>query len=721
MVNSKAPFEQLLTLQVIDYLAKKGYTKTEAMLRAESSNQEVSQPLNIQSHVVAQAPKYLEAFELFRAWTEDTLDVYKPELRRLLWPVFVHSYLSLVVAFYQSPARSFYEKFSSLFKPEHEVELRSLERITLPEHVKDDNIAKVYTNNKYRLVMSDPAFTHLMTFLESNLSKGGRLIIPILTTYMDVRHVDRAVDDRYSFASMMLKNRSIPDMPAEDEGIPGHAPGNSISSTDPQKGLTLAALKLGKLLPDPDVESDVRAEVSDLDDRHPPGPGQNSLLATHEAINIKQEDDVDGPSRTDIPYPISTARDVALEVQKIVENRDRFKIEGRTGGIGPGVSVCMYTFHNTFDSINCIDFSGDYQLVAAGMSESYIRVWSLDGTALDTPESHLPNHQPTSSYRLIGHSGPVYAVSFAPSSRSPPNASPSDPSPSTKWLLSCSADSTIRLWNLSLWQNIVAYRGHIGPVFSVSWGPFGHYFCSTGHDKTARIWSTDKIRNLRILPGHDDSVDCVAWHPNSAYVFTASADRTVRMWAVSTGNSVRMFTGHVAAITALACAPNGRVLASADDGGNILLWDLGPGRLIKRMRGHGKGGVWSLGFSVESTVLTSGGADGTARIWDVQGPARENTGGTLGSKAGETGLGITGKGDGAGGTAGASSGGAAAATGVNLGAVGGGVGGGVKTRKGRDAVVTADQISAFPTKSTPVYKVMFTRMNLVLAGGAFMG
>jgi transcription initiation factor TFIID subunit 5 len=38
-----------------------------------------------------------------------------------------------------------------------------------------------------------------------------------------------------------------------------------------------------------------------------------------------------------------------MEVQKIIEHRDRYKMEGRTGGVGPAVSVTMYTFHNTYD------------------------------------------------------------------------------------------------------------------------------------------------------------------------------------------------------------------------------------------------------------------------------------------------------------------------------------------------------------------------------------
>ena len=664
------------------------------MLRAESANQDVSRAPEGSLQPPPGAPKYFDAYEKFKTWVEDTLDGYKPELRRLLWPVFVHCYLNLVVQLYPTESSRFFNKFAQLFKQEHDVDLRGLERVTLPEHLDDDNIGKLYRTNKYRVVLSDPAFTHLMQFLESMDAVHMKLLLPIVEGQLDLRHVDRAVDDRFSFATMLMKSKEVQDMPAEDEGIPGHRPGNAVSSTDPKLGNNLAMLKLGKLQMDRDLENDVRAELEDLDARDPPIAGQQSYVQTHELVNIKQEDDDDGPTRTEIPYPTPTARDVAMEVQKIRENRDRFKIDARTGGIGPGVSVCMFTFHNSFDSITCLDFSGDNTLVAAGTSESYIRVWTMDGKAIPSME----DTHPSNSRRLIGHSGPVYAVSFAPSTTSPPLAN--DAKADTKWLLSSSADSTIRLWNLDIWQQLVVYKGHIGPVWSLSWGPFGHYFVSGGHDRTGRIWSSDKIRHLRILPGHDADVDVVAWHPNSAYVFTASNDKTVRMWAMSNGQPVRMFTGHTTAVTALCCSPNGKILASADEAGWILLWDLGPGRLLKRMRGHGKGGIWSLSFSVESSVLTSGGADGTVRVWDVTGPAKDVS--ATAKLPGEPG-----KIDGAGPNAVTQT---VAMTGTS----------GPKKR-GKDAVVSADQISAFPTKNTPLYKVKFTGMNLVLAGGAYMG
>ena len=211
-----------------------------------------------------------------------------------------------------------------------------------------------------------------------------------------------------------------------------------------------------------------------------------------------------------------------------------------------------------------------------------------------------------------------------------------------------------------------------------------------------------------MMVGHDSNVNQVAWHPNGAYIFSASdqVDKTVRMWAFTTGDCVRVFTGHTEMISALECSPSGKILASADIGGSIILWDLAKGTQIKRCRGHGKGGIWSLSFSVESAVLCSGGADGTVRIWDVAVPAdpyKNGDGEVVGTGGQADARQIN-----------------AAASGTQANATAGGGSGSGSKKKGKDTMITPDQISAFPTKKTPVYKVKFTRMNLILAGGCYL-
>ena len=104
----------------------------------------------------------------------------------------------------------------------------------------------------------------------------------------------------------------------------------------------------------------------------------------------------------------------------------------------------------------------------------------------------------TTTRKLIGHSGPVYSVSFDPvgGSATPP-----------RYLLSASADTTTRLWSLDTFTNVVAYRGHQNPVWDVKWSPMGIYFATGSRDRTARLWSTDRTSCLRVYAGHLSDVN----------------------------------------------------------------------------------------------------------------------------------------------------------------------------------------------------------------------
>ncbi|CZT51364.1 probable transcription initiation factor TFIID subunit 5 [Rhynchosporium secalis] len=698
--GSNSMSSQNLNQIVIEYLVKKGYNRTEQMLRQESSNLDKDgRPIQPRVEDLGSV-KYAKGFKMISEWIEQNLDVYKFELRRLLWPLFTYSYFDLVNTDSGGEIDKFFREFSPQFERVHGDELRVFETIKTREQLRDNPIAKLYLGTKYRIPINNGLHYNLLAHIETKSKEGGSVIEYLLQSFCAVNPTERGPLNQFSFEAIVGrgKDRDSEDA-ALEEGIDGVF--NGVTNSDITDNN--AILKLAMMPMEAELAQDVRAELEDEDAKQPPPIGKNTLVEEFDQ-NIKREESADAPSRNEIPLPPSRARDVVMEVQKIKENRDRFRIDGRSSGIGPGVSVCMFTFHNTLDTITCMEFSDDTNLVAVGTEESYIRVWHLHGDPLPSiVQSTAKDSPPSNSRRLIGHSAPVYSVSFSPSIAGPDSADASTPSTAPKLLLSSSSDKTIRLWSLEAWTCLVVYKGHEGPVWNVRWSPFGHYFATCGWDKTVRIWGQDHISYLRLLVGHDSSVNQIAWHPNGAYVFSASdqVDKSIRMWSFTTGECVRVFAGHTDFISAIECSPSGKILASADGSGNIIFWDLAKGQIIKRCKGHGKGGIWSLSFSVESTVLVSGGADGTVRIWDVEIPTdpHKAEGEIVGTGGQTDATRINGA------TAGAQPSTAVAAGGK---------------KKGKDTTITPDQISAFPTKKTPVYKVKFTRMNLVMAGGCYL-
>jgi transcription initiation factor TFIID subunit 5 len=83
---------------VLEYLTKKGFHKTETLLRLEAS--QVQEAMQIgQSYKKLTDPFFgssEEAYELLEGFVQQSLDIYKGEMARILWPVFAHMFLDLI-------------------------------------------------------------------------------------------------------------------------------------------------------------------------------------------------------------------------------------------------------------------------------------------------------------------------------------------------------------------------------------------------------------------------------------------------------------------------------------------------------------------------------------------------------------------------------------------------------------------------------------------------
>lgn len=355
--------------------------------------------------------------------------------------------------------------------------------------------------------------------------------------------------------------------------------------------------------------------------------------------------------------------------------------------------------------------------MAAGFEESYVQLWSLKGEALRPLRGDLSltdvrdgsslqeqrrrggqdDADSLPTRKLIGHSGPVYSLSFDPLGGS---------ASSPRTLLSASADATVRLWSMDTYSALVSYRGHSGPIWDVSYGPSGIYFATAGMDRTARLWNTERINPLRMYVGHLSDVDCLSFHPNSLYLATGSSDRTARLWDVQRGACVRLFVGHSDPVNTVKISPDGRYLASAgsssslsrsEDGGglgssSISIWDLGSGRRIKKMWGH-TGRIDALDFSTDGSLLVSSGSDCTVRCWDVRSAGGPRKGG-------------------GGGGAGADEPSQSEPTSTAVAFAG-------QDWTTMDLTSSRDCISTLRTRKTPMVDVKMTRRNLCLVAGAY--
>lgn len=245
---------------------------------------------------------------------------------------------------YADDAKTYLKDIGHHFQPAHADDLKTFGLVMLPQHVVENSVTKLYKENKYRIPLNQHATGDLFNFLERESEQGGSVIRHVLVQYCQIDSTARGPITPFSFEAVFRrsKNLDIEEIDAK-EGIPGVNIGLSNKDLlDPGAPLTLGPLPM-----DPELRDDIRAEIEDDERRNPPALGTSSLLEEFDH-RIKREESADAPSRADLPLPPSRPRDIMLEMQKLRENRDRFKIEGRTGGVGVPISACMFTFHNSF-------------------------------------------------------------------------------------------------------------------------------------------------------------------------------------------------------------------------------------------------------------------------------------------------------------------------------------------------------------------------------------
>lgn len=170
-----------------------------------------------------------------------------------------------------------------------------------------------------------------------------------------------------------------------------------------------------------------------------------------------------------------------------------------------------------------------------------------------------------------------------------------------KWIVSCSKDAVVRVWNRNTLEPYRIFRGHDGPVNAVGLQD-GRVVSASGDGKMI-LWDIQSGERLRTFEGHDRGLACIEFKGD--LIVSGSNDCKIKIWSASTGECLRTLIGHDALVRALSFDPHNGRLVSASYDKTVKLWDIKTGKLINTFVGRHSSHIFDVKLDVSRIVSTS--------------------------------------------------------------------------------------------------------------------
>ena len=225
--------------------------------------------------------------------------------------------------------------------------------------------------------------------------------------------------------------------------------------------------------------------------------------------------------------------------------------------------------------------------------------------------------------RLTHHTARDFSPSFSPDGRHIAFVSDRDGNEEI-YVMGADGSNPRRLTHHAAWDG------------SPSWSPDGHHIVfDSGRDSKiyvmelgeegGEIASTDGLEVADYTTWHlpegviarlgKGRVEGMAFSPDRQVLAVASS---IGIWLydVETYRELALLTEHTGGVSSVAFSLDGSLLASGGWDGTVILWDVSSRSQLATLEGH-SWRVSSVSFSLDGSLLASGSVDGTVILWDV--------------------------------------------------------------------------------------------------------
>lgn len=275
--------------------------------------------------------------------------------------------------------------------------------------------------------------------------------------------------------------------------------------------------------------------------------------------------------------------------------------------------------------------------VAVAYQESALRTQARGAGMVASQTADLAQ-----TLQLSGHKGPVV------------NAAGSDQG---RWIVSASADATLRVWNagsgalvrtieldegaptalavgdrralaghrggaIVLWdlekaEKIATYQLGNASVTSLAFTTEPNVFAAATQSGSVALFDV-RVPSApsMLLDGSNGSGTIVHASQSRGFVVSAGTERTMRLWRIQTPSLSRTYRGYGGEIAALDISSDGRYIAAATTDGSIRVWSNSSSRAIRTFKTPQSRAV-AIAFGPDRLLATAG-DDGKVRVWNLR-------------------------------------------------------------------------------------------------------